>query len=500
MLAPNLNIKDMKKRLLFILLSLVLIISVNAQTFTEIYRGDYYKIKGISNERNNILDVFKNYDEDELFITAFGYPSDTVNCFLIDDALNVEKKFEFYNSFIQPDFCILNNKIYSFRGDIVWINYYYIDNLWLLMYDSIENRLHKDTIMRFDDDTLKWTNMKTWLLSDRNILVSLESYPKIGGESVATKLIKIDTMGNVLNTKIFYHKSLTVDFGEMPNHYMYAINGSTMGLQLMQEHCAVYYLNKETLEIEDSIKGYDVQQLTPINDSLFVFTFFGGSGYEISDSISVFSLMNIRTKKSKSVQSRKPGGYGEPPFFSTYSDYRLIDFITTDSIYAAYIVRNSFEDYNDANIEFTNFNINGDTNFTFKINYDNGIFKQIQGVKATKDGGVIIAAYSDDDDAWLIKFKPTGLISLTNVETGERETIKVYPNPAKDYVYVDIECTNFKKSEIELFDMQGKFVKKANLNSKKENRVDVSNLNSGAYTYNVMLNIKTISGKVIIGK
>jgi len=370
------------------------------------------------------------------------------------------------------------------------------------MYDSIENRLHKDTIMRFDDDTLKWTDRKTWLLSDRNIMISLQSYPKAqaDGISQATKLIKIDTLGNVLKTKIFYNKNYTIDFGEMPNHYMYAINGSTMSWEEMQEHCAVYYLNKETLEIEDSIKGYDVQQLTPINDSLFVFTFFGGSGYLTFDSMSVFTLMNINTKRITPVQSRKPGGYGEPPFFQTYSDYSLIDFRTTDSIYAAYIVRNSFSDYTDANIEFTNFNINGDTNFTYKIDYDNGIYKQIQGVKATKDGGVIIAAYSDDDDAWLIKFKPTGLISLTSIKSGDKESIKVYPNPAKDYIYVDIESSNFKQSDIKLFDMQGKLVKKAKLKSKLGNRIGVSNLNAGAYTYNVFVNGKTISGKVIIGK
>ncbi|MFA6705423.1 MAG: T9SS type A sorting domain-containing protein, partial [Bacteroidales bacterium] len=71
---------------------------------------------------------------------------------------------------------------------------------------------------------------------------------------------------------------------------------------------------------------------------------------------------------------------------------------------------------------------------------------------------------------------------------------------AKDFINVDIEATNFKQSEIELFDIQGKLVKKAKLNSKKANRIDVSNLNSGAYTYNVMLNGKTISGKVIVGK
>ena len=73
----------MKKSLLFILL-LIGSISVNSQTFTEIYRDDYSKIIGISNERNNMLHVYKNHDEDNVFIKSYGYPSDTINCFLID--------------------------------------------------------------------------------------------------------------------------------------------------------------------------------------------------------------------------------------------------------------------------------------------------------------------------------------------------------------------------------------------------------------------------------
>lgn len=492
------------KRLIFVLFTCI-VLNIDAQTFTEIYKDDYCKIKGITNERNNTLNVFNNFDEEELFISSYGYPSDTMLYFLINDNLDVVKRYEFNRNFIFPYLCILNNKIYGLRGDYVWTNYYYIENLWLLMYDSVENRIHKDTILRYNDDTLKWTEVKKWMLEDRNIMLSFESYPKsaadpLEGGSIATKLIKIDTLGNVLKTKIFYHRCLTVDFGEMPNHYMYAINGSNWGLDSMQKHCAVYYLNKETLEIEDSIKGYDVQQLTPINDSIFAFTYFGGTGFSISDSISVYNLMNINTKKVTPVKFRKPSTSESNIFFSTYSDYELIDFKRTDSIYAAYIVRYSGLDFNNSNIEFTNFNINGDTNFTFKINYDNGKFKQIQGVKATNDGGVIIAALSDEDDAWLIKFKPTGLINLTNIETGEKETIKVYPNPAKDYIYVDIEATNFERGEIELFDMQGKFVKKALLCAKQGNRIDVSNLNAGAYTYNVSLNGKTISGKVIVGK
>src|SRR5574344_1554475 len=129
----------MKSKIVLILLLLIVIsIGLHAQTFTEIYKDDYCKIKGITNERNNILNIYRNYDVDNLFIKSYGSPSDTVYYFLIDDAISVIKRYEFYSAVIQPSLCILNNKIYSLIGDYVWTNYYYIENLWLLMYDSVE--------------------------------------------------------------------------------------------------------------------------------------------------------------------------------------------------------------------------------------------------------------------------------------------------------------------------------------------------------------------------
>ena len=59
---------------------------------------------------------------------------------------------------------------------------------------------------------------------------------------------------------------------------------------------------------------------------------------------------------------------------------------------------------------------------------------------------------------------------------------------------------DYKSRTTELIDMQGRIVKSAKLKAKQGNRIDVSSLSSGAYTYNVSLNGKTISGKIIIGK
>ena len=84
-------------------------------------------------------------------------------------------------------------------------------------------------------------------------------------------------------------------------------------------------------------------------------------------------------------------------------------------------------------------------------------------------------------NAWLLKYSPygNGYTSINDIEFNNKSSVNVYPNPAKDFINIDIESTNFKQSDIELFDMQGKLVKKAKLKSKQGNRIDVSN--SGAY-------------------
>ena len=66
---------------------------------------------------------------------------------------------------------------------------------------------------------------------------------------------------------------------------------------------------------------------------------------------------------------------------------------------------------------------------------------------------------------------PNGFVGLTNIETNEKASLKVYPNPARDFINVDIEADRFSSSEIELFDIQGRLVKKSKLNAQIGNRI-----------------------------
>jgi hypothetical protein len=267
------------------------------------------------------------------------------------------------------------------------------------------------------------------------------------------------------------------------------------------------------LEKEDSIKGYSTNNLKKINDSIL--TFYGNFGptfYYLPDLyiyvLNNYYIMNKNTKIIFPIVPIYNFLYDNVMlnWYDYYGDFppesNKIDFINQDSIYSIFTLDNREIFYDSVvGCGIVNYSISGDTNFVYKLLNNNSGIETITfiGIKATNDGGAIINLYFNNHPCFA-KFMPNGLASILDIATKEKETIRVYPNPAKDYVDVDIECTNFKASDIELIDMQGKLVKKAKLKAKQGNRIDVSSLSAGAYTYNVSLNGKTISGKIIIGK
>ncbi|MFV0500669.1 MAG: T9SS type A sorting domain-containing protein [Bacteroidales bacterium] len=277
----------------------------------------------------------------------------------------------------------------------------------------------------------------------------------------------------------------------------------------------IYLLNKKTLAIYDSITGFDSiirpNNVLNINDSIY-FTFglyklsYDGVRYPCEQKI---KIVNRNTKEIKSIdfvmdmQSSVLDMNYYPEFSSKF------DYIHTDSMYMVVFspdvivsgVEVGQENSLSNKIKIINFNIQGGLNYEYDFDFDSTKWKQINGVKATNDGGLIISYVDFEyEDCWIIKFMPNGFVGLTNIETNEKASIKVYPNPSKDIINVDIEADRFSSSEIELFDIQGRLVKKSKLNAQIGNRIDVSTFNPGAYTYRVVINGKGISRKVIIGE
>ncbi len=77
------------------------------------------------------------------------------------------------------------------------------------------------------------------------------------------------------------------------------------------------------------------------------------------------------------------------------------------------------------------------------------------------------------------------------------EVVKVYPNPAKDVITIQINETTFTNSSFKLIDVMSKEV----LNKKIESNttlIDVSQYTKGVYFYQLINHKERFSGKLII--
>jgi len=91
------------------------------------------------------------------------------------------------------------------------------------------------------------------------------------------------------------------------------------------------------------------------------------------------------------------------------------------------------------------------------------------GTNATGSNGSV--SYSVGQVAYLVKGSSPQIsegvqqvYEITTLATGEsaypsEEGILLYPNPFKDYLYLDFTTQDFKGSEYQLFDAQGKLIK-----------------------------------------
>jgi len=83
-------------------------------------------------------------------------------------------------------------------------------------------------------------------------------------------------------------------------------------------------------------------------------------------------------------------------------------------------------------------------------------------------------------------------LAVEDLDSKERK-ILLYPNPVKDFLFVDFNDKNYQDSSYILFDSQGKLIKKGNLNQQKS-ELDFSLLPTSVYIIQIFQknqNIKT---------
>jgi len=82
----------------------------------------------------------------------------------------------------------------------------------------------------------------------------------------------------------------------------------------------------------------------------------------------------------------------------------------------------------------------------------------------------------------------TGHNGKLSVEEEMLNTLKVYPNPIKDYVLIEGDSQNLISSSINVYDASGRNILSRNIKSEQDLRIDTSSFSSGFYILNIEKN------------
>jgi Secretion system C-terminal sorting domain len=134
-------------------------------------------------------------------------------------------------------------------------------------------------------------------------------------------------------------------------------------------------------------------------------------------------------------------------------------------------------------------NLKWDRNFT--VGNDHAYFRDVH---PTTDGGVICAGFAFDgpngQDAWLVKLDSLGCDSagcanytgiFNTTLTTKREIVNVFPNPAKDRIFISYSFPVFSAAQITVLDILGKQQLQQNIFLQKETSFNISSLAPGIY-------------------
>ncbi|MGG5209218.1 T9SS type A sorting domain-containing protein [Chryseobacterium sp. MIQD13] len=125
-------------------------------------------------------------------------------------------------------------------------------------------------------------------------------------------------------------------------------------------------------------------------------------------------------------------------------------------------------------------------------------------------GGNGSVSYSVGQTAYLFKGVNSEILEgvqqayeITTLSSNEtvlkQEGILLYPNPTRDYLYIDFSSVSYKGSEYQLFDAQGKLIKK-DMISQSKSELDLSSLPSAVYIIRINQNGENLKTFKVIKK
>lgn len=115
----------------------------------------------------------------------------------------------------------------------------------------------------------------------------------------------------------------------------------------------------------------------------------------------------------------------------------------------------------------------------------NLILRNAAGTKQTEN--IIVAVSQNDvecDDTAVLKWN--------------KQAMKIYPNPAQDFIYIDLKGLNMEQAQVEIYNLSGKKVLSALTNSTSESCINISELKAGVYMVKAKTSDQLFNSTIII--
>lgn len=119
-------------------------------------------------------------------------------------------------------------------------------------------------------------------------------------------------------------------------------------------------------------------------------------------------------------------------------------------------------------------------------------YSYIYDIKPSLEGGILACGdYGHYDlninkSAWILKTDSTGSYTIgikeNQINPKNNPIFDVYPNPAHDYINININYAPYEPLIIDFFDSNGRLVKKSTITSRSQ-KISLSNLSEGLYYY-----------------
>lgn len=208
------------------------------------------------------------------------------------------------------------------------------------------------------------------------------------------------------------------------------------------------------------------------------------SATEILGPVNIFNETPYVIELSKENEFIQEFWFENPDSSVAGSNFENLALATDGSLYIGMHIQSNQEDYA-KHLKLIKSDLEGNLIWQRVIGEGLGNRYMAKKTIATADGGVLIAAERFTDPISLIAdgiiiYYLNALGELTTVQTNNMNSFSFYPNPASEFLRVNMADASFQNGVLDIYDSLGKSVSSSSVSATMI--LDVSSLGKGVYT------------------